>query len=162
MKEFIKNFTLAICLSPLGLGTGLIIILAISMAYPFFIFLIVIAGVIYFINKLYQDNNKQHQNALRLDKMGFTKSVKLESNNEVYFDEKQRKIAFVFSDALLVYDYGQILNWEWQWIEKNAVKKNNQIAFTINDREYPLLKISFSYACDAEAAMARIAGMLTA
>lgn len=86
-----------------------------------------------------------------LKKLGFSVDHYLDGTVKVAFDDKARKVAFIYTDASSQYNYDDIKSWQWNWIEKSHGRRgNNSINFTIKDKNNPLIKVGINRAQTAE------------
>lgn len=95
-----------------------------------------------------------------LKKSGFQVDHLLNGDVKVAFNDLARKVAFVFYDTTVQYNYADITHWQWHWVEKNARKESNSLHFTLRDKNRPLIKIYRLTSSEAEHWMAKIGAIL--
>jgi len=66
----------------------------------------------------------------------------LPSSPRAAFDDREKKIAFVFSDDTLFYNYCDIKGWSHLWVDKDARKLDNRISFKLKDKDRPLVVVN--------------------
>lgn len=105
--------------------------------------LIVIIGI-----ALWLGMGMHHDASLeRLEQTGFTVSYTLQGDPPVVFDEVHKKLAFLKLTKSLVYDYDQVLRWEWGtqeypgWNDKSEPTKTPYLIFYLQDKDYPSIRI---------------------
>ncbi|SFM57309.1 hypothetical protein SAMN05421721_1112 [Ectothiorhodospira mobilis] len=118
-------------------------------ALPVLIIVAIIAWVIYTKIQARNQLDKLKQSGFQIDHL-------LNGSVKVAFNDATRKVAFVFRDMSLQYDYTDIKQWQWHWIEKNAVKTNNQLHFTLRDKNRPLIKVGNLSKTEAEHWVAKL------
>lgn len=83
----------------------------------------------------------------RLKETGFTVDYTLQSTPQVVFDEDRKQLAFITLDKVLVYDYDQVLGWEWKtaehpgWTEKGNAPEGHYLIFYLQDENQPTLRV---------------------
>src|SRR5450830_1655920 len=93
-------------------------------------------GMIY---AMYTGSNLK-RNYERLIASGFGRDHVLSGSVVVVFDDRQRKVAFVFADCVRQYEYRAISAWDWEWQQRNGKHVVDYIKFTLRDAQFPLVK----------------------
>jgi hypothetical protein len=71
----------------------------------------------------------------------------LPSTPPVVFDKAHKKIAFIKLNKVLVYDYDQVLDWQWRtkeqpgWGDKSEKPENPYLIFYLQDANQPTLQV---------------------
>jgi len=121
------------------------------------------AGFVLFIY-LVQTPIRRRQNKIKsreeeLRNSDFKIDYLLPGTPRVAFDDTEKKIAFIFSDDTVFYNYSDIKGWSHLWRDKNAKKLDNRISFQLNDKDRPLVVVN-AYAVNAEHWMAKLDAIL--
>ena len=83
----------------------------------------------------------------RLKETGFVVDYTLPSTPPVVFDKAHKKIAFIKLNKVLVYDYDQVLDWQWRtkeqpgWGDKSEKPENPYLIFYLQDVNQPTLQV---------------------
>ena len=83
----------------------------------------------------------------RLKETGFEVDYVLESAPQIVFDDDQKKMGFVKMTEVLLYDYEQVLHWEWGtterpgWSNKGESDEIQQITFYMKDEKTPTIRV---------------------
>jgi len=137
----------------------------------------VLVFVIWMVRKTKSNNSRSKKQLKELQDSGFKIDHSLfgiaakpafDSTNQnmegvglrVVFDDAEKKVAFIFVDAVLLYSYADIKKWEWNWIDKNGSKLENRISFMLRDKERPLIQITGLPQNEAELWMAKLDAIL--
>lgn len=104
--------------------------------------------------------NSLKRNYGQLVASGFTPDHVLNGSVIVVFDEKQRKVAFVFSNAIKQYDYQAIAGWNWEWLHRDGKHTVDYIKFRLRDANFPMVKTRLSSTQAAEIWNAKIEAIL--
>lgn len=82
--------------------------------------------------------------------------------HRVAFDDTARQVAFIYVDTekILKYKYDNIKEWEWQSSSKNGRHIENELIFTLRDKNRPLIKLRCVSSADAEHWMAKLDAIL--
>lgn len=82
------------------------------------------------------------------------------SNPFVAFDHDNKIMAIVSKDARISqHSAGDIIDYRWEWKERNAVKLDNTVIITLKDIKKPIQKIHLCSAGSAETRMGKIANL---
>lgn len=109
--------------------------------------LLIITGVFSFyalpiIWRLLFSGAKNQQAQLdQLVASGFRIDHTLNGNLVVLFDDTKREIAFVYTDLVIRCSYDNIISHKWSWVDGNGVRFSNSLNFTLDNVEYPLIKV---------------------
>ena len=91
----------------------------------------------------------------RLKETGFQVDHVLASMPRVVLDDRDRKVAFLNLNQILIYDYEQVLGWEWGasqrpgWNDKGESDMIRQLTFRLNDNNNPTLRVDVLNEADA-------------
>lgn len=83
--------------------------------------------------------------------MGMTTDLYIEGTEVgAMIDKARQQILFVSGYDHSIYNFADILGWEWQWLDHNGAKKDNKIVFQLRDEENPIVKVGALAASEAE------------
>ncbi len=101
----------------------------------------------------------------RLEATGFRADHILEAQPPVALDEGREKIAFLTVHKVLVYDYDQVLGWDWEsteragWQQKSEPTVDYALVFYLQDPDNPSLRVSGFGAEDVARWRSRLEGL---
>ena len=100
---------------------------------------------------LIDSHRKGRKQVERLRKSGFRIDQMLKGNVYVLLDHTRRKVAFVFRDRSIVYDYEDVKSLTRYWVTLPlGPKLRNTIVFALRDVERPFVRIGRLSAKQAE------------
>jgi hypothetical protein len=107
-----------------------------------FLLIVVIGIVLWFGIGLYNDASLEH-----LKQTGFQVDYTLQGSPPVVFDNIHKKLAFLKLTGVFVYDYDQVLRWEWGtqeqsgWNNKSESIEKPYLVFYLRDQNDPVIRI---------------------
>ncbi|MDX1657092.1 MAG: hypothetical protein R3310_17915, partial [Candidatus Competibacteraceae bacterium] len=80
--------------------------------------------------------------------VGFKADERLEGRPAVAFDRDRRQLAFVGAERATVYDYDQVLDWEWGsyqvqgWQQQDSPRQLHHVVFYMKYQDEPAVKVT--------------------
>jgi len=127
-----------------------------------FLLALIIGIALWWAVTLHTDASLEH-----LKQTGFQVSYTLEGSPPVVFDDAHKKIAFIRLNRVLVYDYGQVLKWEWGsseqsgWSDKSETTENIHLTFYLKDDQNPVIRIEGFDEAEAKRWRSQLAALLS-
>ncbi len=103
--------------------------------------------VIAFAFWMFWDTQSHEASQNNLLESGFQVDATLEGRPSVLFDRDDRKLAFVSSTRTTVYDYGQVLGWEWGsrpkegYNAKSDTQESYYVVFYMQYEDEPTIRV---------------------
>lgn len=118
----------------------------------FFSVLMLIASFLFFSRLLYLRQHKlRHVQLDRLKDMDFEVHHLLDAaSHYVAFDSTRHRIAFATNSDVQTFNFSDIADIQWVWVERNGKKETNFLNFRLNNVGSPLFKVRCLSAHQAE------------
>lgn len=118
----------------------------------FFVFVLVVASIIYGLWLLYRREDRSRRQLLDgLRAQNFSSEHLLEGGSHyVAFDSNSHRVAFATAKGVQLFHFDEMAEIQWFWIDRNGRKESNFLHFRMNNVVCPLIKVRCTSAQQAE------------